>query len=165
VLTEFTLPSPFGATPLVWFGLIQAISLVAGIAVVGVLRRRVDVERGDVAIRTLLWLNAGVILGVAGFALAPQFSVAIAFFAAVSVLRRASGPVESTWLNHQIPSAVRATVLSAHTQADSLGQFIGGPALGGVGRVLGVRFALLVTAGLLVPVQALYRLAGRAVSR
>ena len=113
------------------------------------------------AARAVLWLNGVLVAGIASFALAPGFALALAGFWTLSIARRLEGPVTNTWINQQIPSEVRATVLSMNTQADSLGQFLGGPALGALARGVGLRAALLVTAGLLVPVQGLYLAARR----
>jgi len=51
---------------------------------------------------------------------------------------------------------VRATVLSMSGQADAVGQVAGGPALGGIGNVYGIRAALSVGAALLLPALGLY---------
>jgi hypothetical protein len=56
-----------------------------------------------------------------------------------------------------VESSERATVLSITAQADALGQTTGGPALGGIGRLFGVRAALIAATSLLVPVHLLYR--------
>ena len=161
LLEQFTFPALLGATPVVWFGAVQAGSLVGGIAVVAGMRRTLNLDDPGVAARALLWLNAVLVVSIAGFALAPSFSLALAGFCVLSIARRLEGPVASTWINQQIPSEVRATVLSMNTQADSLGQFTGGPALGALARGAGVRAALLATAALLVPAQGLYLAARR----
>ena len=45
-----------------------------------------------------------------------------------------------TWLNEQITdSSVRATVISLSGQANAVGQAAGGPVLGGIGNVWGIR--------------------------
>jgi len=161
LLEQFSFPALLGATPVVWFGAVQAAALLAGIAVVAGMRRVLDVDDARVAARTLLWLNALLVASIATFALAPSFGLALAGFLALSIVRRLQGPVTNTWINQQIPSEVRATVLSMNTQADSLGQFMGGPALGALARGAGVRAALLATAALLLPAQGLYLAARR----
>ena len=51
------------------------------------------------------------------------------------------------WLNEQITdSSVRATVLSISGQADAIGQAGGGPVLGVVGNLWGIRAALVAGA-------------------
>lgn len=160
-LENTSFPASADREIVVWFGSITAVSLLLGIGASEWVRRRVDVERPRSALRLLSWGNAALVGAIATFALAESFAVALLCFWTLSVIRRVSSPVLSTWTNQQIPSEVRATVLSMSTQSDSLGQFVGGPALGALGRSLGVRAALLATAGLLLPVQALYRRAHR----
>ena len=156
LLDHFAFPLWLGATPVAWFGAIRAVSLVAGIGAVTALRRGLDIDDPAVAGRALLWLSTALVAAVAGFALAGSFAAAVVCFVALSVLRTASGPILVTWMNQQIPSAVRATVLSIHTQSDSLGQVAGGPALGALGRAAGTRAALLASTALLAPVPPLY---------
>ncbi len=55
---------------------------------------------------------------------------------------------------------MRATVLSITNQADAVGQWTGGPALGAVGNVFGIRAALAAGAACMLPALALY---GRAI--
>ncbi|MCZ6464425.1 MAG: MFS transporter, partial [Proteobacteria bacterium] len=145
LLDHFSFPVWLGATAILWFGGIRATSLVAGIGAVSAVRRRLDIDDPAVAGRALVWLSTGLVTAVAGFALAGSFGLAVACFVALSVLRSASDPIVATWINQQIPSAVRATVLSIHTQSDSLGQVAGGPALGALGRAAGTRAALLAS--------------------
>ncbi len=62
-----------------------------------------------------------------------------------------------TWLNQHITdSSVRSTVLSISGQSDAIGQVAGGPVLGGVGNLFGLRAALLAGGALLVPALGLY---------
>jgi DHA3 family tetracycline resistance protein-like MFS transporter len=78
------------------------------------------------------------------------------------VARNLAVPIFSAWLNRSIEeSSVRATVISITNQADAVGQWTGGPALGGVGSVFGIRAALVAGAACLLPALALYRRAMR----
>ena len=56
--------------------------------------------------------------------------------------------------------SVRATVISIAGQADAIGEAGGGPALGGIGNVFGIRAALAAGALVLLPALGLY---GRAI--
>lgn len=66
------------------------------------------------------------------------------------------------WLNLNLNPRVRATVLSLSGQANALGQFAGGPAVGAIGTVFSLRAALVVAGLLLSPAVLLY---GRALRR
>ena len=77
------------------------------------------------------------------------------------MFRQVSRPIYTAWLNQQLESRSRATVLSMSGQLDSLGQVLGGPILGVVGNA-SLRAALVVTGVSLGPALALYvRAAGQ----
>jgi hypothetical protein len=59
-----------------------------------------------------------------------------------------------------IKPEVRATALSAMGQADSIGQIVGGPAVGAIGTAVSLRAALLTGAALQAPAVALVVSAG-----
>jgi DHA3 family tetracycline resistance protein-like MFS transporter len=66
-------------------------------------------------------------------------------------------PLFRSWLNQSISdSSVRATVMSITNQADAVGQWTGGPAIGVIGNAFGIRAALVTGAFLLTPAVALY---------
>jgi sugar phosphate permease len=73
------------------------------------------------------------------------------------VLWAISGPVEGAWLNRNLESSSRATVISMVGQANAIGQVADGPALGWIGSTVSVRAALLGSALVLSPTVALYR--------
>jgi hypothetical protein len=52
-----------------------------------------------------------------------------------------------------------------HGQMNAIGQVAGGPIVGLIGSIAGVRAALFVSALILIPVTALYGLAVRATAR
>ena len=74
------------------------------------------------------------------------------------VLRRdLAGPLYTIWLNEQITdSSVRATVLSISGQANAIGQAGGGPVLGAIGNIWGIRAALATGALAIGPALGLY---------
>jgi DHA3 family tetracycline resistance protein-like MFS transporter len=61
------------------------------------------------------------------------------------------------WINQQIESKVRATVLSMTGQIDALGELSGGPVLGSIGRLLSLRAALWASAATLSLTVPLYQ--------
>ena len=56
---------------------------------------------------------------------------------------------------------MRATVLSITSQADAVGQWTGGPAIGLIGNVFSIRAALVAGSLCMAPALALYRRAAR----
>jgi predicted MFS family arabinose efflux permease len=103
-----------------------------------------------------------MLVGTLAFALAGSFAVAVLAYWALMVARSLASPVYSTWLNANIEdSSVRATVISMTNLGDSAGQWGGGPALGVVGNLFGIRAALAAGAAVLAPALALYSIALR----
>lgn len=146
-----------GLSPVVWFGIVgAAVAFFAFFAVGPVLRR---VERGgthEVAL-ALVALLAVVFGAELVFALAGVFGLAIAMVVVVALARALIGPLFTIWLNEQVTdSSVRATVFSIAGQADAIGQAVGGPVLGAIGSVRGIRAALVTGALVLLPGLGFY---------
>ena len=108
-----------------------------------------------------MWSGVIAFVGKVLDLLAPGFIIALISQWVVSFMRNVSGPIYGAWLNQNINSEVRATVLSMSGQSNALGQTIGGPAIGAIGTVFSVRAALVVSALLLSPALALYARTGR----
>jgi DHA3 family tetracycline resistance protein-like MFS transporter len=169
-IRDVGLPSFAGLPPVLWFGLISGGSTLIGIAATQVVRSRLDLEDHAVVTRSLFVFSAARAVMIAGFALATNLGMAIAFIWVASVMRQVFGPVQRAWLNRSLDSANRATLFSVDGQADALGQIVGGPILGVVASGVSIRAALLASAallGLALPLfarafgQAAPRLTGR----
>ena len=136
--------------------------MVLGFAAIGVLIKRVE-RGGRRAVAT--WLFGFTAMEMATlfvFALTGNVWLAIAALLGVFFARDLQGPLYTTWLNEQITdSSVRATVLSISGQANAIGQAGGGPILGVIGNVWGIRAALATGAAVIAPALALY---GRAIA-
>ena len=161
-LTVIGLPGLGSLDPVVWFGIIEAGAMLLGIGAAEVLRRRVDLEQPDSAVRTLFGLEAVLMGAVILFALAGSFALAVAAFWLASVTRGLVGPVYTAWINRGVDPQARATVISMSGQADALGQFTVGPLIGALGSAYGLRAALTAAGLALAPAVALY---GRAMGR
>ena len=161
-LTVIGLPDFGTLQPIVWFGVVEAGAMLLGIGAAELLRRRLDVERPATAVRVLLWLETGLLAGVVAFALAGSFALALGAYWVTAVARGLVGPVYTAWINRGVEPQVRATVLSMSAQADALGQFTVGPAIGAVGSLFGLRAALTAAGFALGPAVLLY---GRAIGR
>jgi DHA3 family tetracycline resistance protein-like MFS transporter len=161
LLENFTLPGIDAVEPVIWFGLIRAVSLVASLAATEVARRSVDTSQALPIVRVLLFNAAGVVLALLGFALAQNFWVAITLYWLVGALRGMGEPLQTAWYNLLIDDPhVRATLFSVGGQVDAVGQIAGGPAVGAIGNV-SLRMALAVSALILSPVLPLYAVSWR----
>jgi hypothetical protein len=157
IIRDVGLPSFFGLSFIVWFGLIYAASLLLSIFVARPANRRLEQAEPATVTKTLLVLNAALIGTVVAFGLAGLFWVAVLAMLLTNVARSLVMPLFTSWLNQSISrSNVRATVMSITNQADAVGQWTGGPAIGGIGYAFGIRAALVAGAFLLSPALALY---------
>ncbi len=154
VLENFTLPSIFEIT--VWFGLIRASGQLLSLGLTELARRKLHISQTNRLVRILQAAYLGMILCLAGFALTGNFAAALVCLLLFNSLRATIGPIQSAWINQYLPSHVRATVLSAASQTDALGQMMGGPVVGLVGSLRSLRAALLTSASMLLPVLPLF---------
>ena len=156
LLQDIGLPSLGGLDPVVWFGVINAGALVLGYLAAEVIGRRLDVGSVAVASRALFVLDALTIAGVLAFALAGSFALALAAFWLAGIARKLGEPMYLAWLNQGLQPGVRATVISISSQSNALGQVAGGPVVGAVGTLTGIRAALTVAAVTLSPALLIY---------
>lgn len=154
-VTNFTFPGIGGITPLVWFGILSATAMVLSMIGTELLHRRMPVITDRSAARTLLVIDSLRIVSLVGFALAGNFTLAAIAFCATSLFLSLHSPLYNIWLNRNIPSAVRSTVLSMNGQLDSLGQIAGGPLFGALGN-LSIRLAMGAVGLVSAPAVALY---------
>jgi DHA3 family tetracycline resistance protein-like MFS transporter len=147
--------------PVVWFGLLWLAGMVLNIAAIGSLIKRVDRGGRQSVTRYLFAFVFLELVGMLVFALTGSVWVAVGGILGVFFARNMAGPLFDTWLNEQISdSSVRATVISITGQSNAIGQAAGGPVLGAVGNVWGIRAALAGGAAAIVPALALF---GRAI--
>ncbi|MDX6486237.1 MAG: hypothetical protein QOF43_1390 [Gaiellaceae bacterium] len=157
ILRDVGLPTFAGLSFVVWFGVISATSLLLSILVARPLNRRLSAAPRQTITRVLLYANATLVGSVAVFGLAGAFPLALTAMLVTNTVRSLVTPLFSSWLNQSITdSRVRATVFSITSQADAIGQWTGGPAIGAVGNAFGIRAALVLGASLLSPAVALY---------
>ncbi len=147
--------------PVVWMGVIRAISAVVGIAATEVVRRRVDVEQTAPLARILLTLTVCITIALVAFGLVRTFWIAVVLVCVIGTLRGVSGPLYDAWFNRSIDDPqVRATMFSVTGQANAIGQIAGGPAVGAIGNT-SMRAALVIAGFLLAPNVPLYAAARR----
>jgi len=156
-LRDVGLPAVGQLSPVLWFGLFWLVGMVLGFVATGWLIKRF--ERGGRAIlsSSLFAFTFMELAAMLVFALTGSTWVAIAALLGVFFARDLGGPLHTIWLNEQITdSSVRATVLSISGQADAIGQAGGGPVLGVMGNVWGIRAALAAGALVIAPALGLY---------
>jgi MFS transporter, DHA3 family, tetracycline resistance protein len=161
-LRDVGLPAVGDLGPVVWFGIFWLAGMILNIAAIGSVIRRV--ERGSKqAVSQFLFGFTGLELAAMFlFALTGSTGLAIAGLLGVFFARNMQGPLYDTWLSKQITdSSVRATVFSITGQANAVGQAGGGPVLGVLGNIWGIRTALAAGAFSILPALGFY---GRAIA-
>jgi DHA3 family tetracycline resistance protein-like MFS transporter len=162
LILDVGLPDLGGLDPVVWFGILGVVGMVLSIAVAVPLGRRLAAAGRATLVRWLFALDCVLAAASLGFALAGELWLAVGASCAIMVTREVAGPLLTIWLNRSIgDSGVRATVLSITNQADAVGQWTGGPAIGALGSLVSIRVALAAAAGCLLAALPLYRRALR----
>jgi MFS transporter, DHA3 family, tetracycline resistance protein len=155
ILRDIGLPGLGDADPILWYALIDGVALVLGIAGISAVKRRTHLNGHAHVARILRWINVALIASVVVFGLAGVFWLAILMMWASYALRSVREPVFDAWVNQGLDPATRATINSMGSQADAIGQAVGGPALGVVGNA-SVPAALVLSGLLRVPALLLY---------
>jgi DHA3 family tetracycline resistance protein-like MFS transporter len=157
LLAHFTFPTSGGLTVVVWFGLIEASINVANLCGTEIARRRIDWDNRRSLIGGLFAVDALTLVFVVGFAVAGQLGPALGLFWLAVVSRSPRDALETTWMNLDLESSVRATVFSMREQAGALAGIIAGPLLGALATDRGTGVALIASAAALAPALVLYR--------
>ncbi len=162
LVEDVGLPPVAGLDPVVWFGILGISGTLVSIVVAAPLGRRLGHASTARVARALTWLYASLAASSFVFALAGSLWLALLGSYGVFVARQVSGPLFAAWLNRSIDdSAVRATTLSIVNQADAVGQWTGGPAIGALGTVTSIRVALAAATACLLPAVGFLRWATR----
>jgi MFS transporter, DHA3 family, tetracycline resistance protein len=161
-LRDVGLPAIGDLDPVVWFGIFWLAGMILGFSAIGRLIRHVERGGRTAVTRFLFAFTCLELVAMLVFALTGSTWLAIAALLGVFFARDLAGPLFDTWLNEQITdSSVRATVFSITGQANAIGQAGGGPVLGAIGNVWGIRTALAAGAVAIAPALGLF---GRAIA-
>jgi len=152
ILDQFTFPDIPGLQMITWFGIIDMVSQLLTILAVSPIEKRADINKLPTLIRWLTMLSTALVLSLLVFALAGSLWLAVAAVLAIGVLRAVIWPLYLAWINHRLDSSVRATILSMSGQVDSIGQIASGPLMGGIANRFGIRYGLIGSVFLLIPV-------------
>ena len=156
-LRDVGLPAVGQFDPVVWFGIFWLVGMVLGFVATGRLIKRFERGGRAVVARSLVAVTAMEMAAMFLFALTGSTWLAIVGLLGVFLARNLAYPLYAIWMNEQIrDSSVRATVLSISGQANAIGQAAGGPGLGVIGNVWGIRAALCAGAAVIAPALGLY---------
>ena len=170
VLCDIRLPGVSGACGdgsfdvgfglIVWFGLLDGVAMLLGIAGLQVVKR-IHLDGHSRGAQVLAMIDLSLIATVVLFALVGEFWLAAGAFWLVGALRSVREPIFTAWINQGLDPATRATINSLGAQADAIGQAGGGPVLGLIARGASIPGAVVVSGLLRAPALVLYAIAFR----
>lgn len=151
LLVDLGVPGWPGWSELTWMAVVGCTSAALGIVVPWWFVRR----RGDLSDdRQRHWIAGLILVQVTGLlvmAATGSFVVAAAASLLIDRVRSLRDGLIGAWIVPLTPRHYRATVLSTFEQADSISQVTIGPAMGLIGRSVGIPAALAASAALLAP--------------
>lgn len=158
LLANFTFPSLGTLQPVVWFSIIGVAGSVLGIIVIEPLRKWLEALSRNPSQTAWGLLAFDLLTAVCGlvFALAGNFPLAVAALLVRGLGFALGEPLFHAWLVQNTRPEVRATMLSMVGQSNALGQMLGGPGIGWLGRAFGFRWALGIGALILLPALPFY---------
>ncbi|MGD6994635.1 MFS transporter [Sutcliffiella horikoshii] len=156
LLEAFTFPSIGKLDAVVWFGIIHFLGTLISIGALEWYQRRFDVNQPKVIRYSLFYFTIAQIVFMIFFAVTPYFYLSILCFWVLGIIGSITAPMYQAWLNQQLESKSRATVLSIMGQGNAVGQGLGGPFVGVIATRYYIRTALVLSAILLLPAVVLY---------
>jgi len=156
ILENLTFPAIGNFAPVVWFGAFNIVVSVLGLVGTEIVNRKVDVSQQRAIIRSLTFMSSATAICMVVFGVTGNFWLAAFTYCLSLALRTTSMPLIKTWINQNVDSSVRATVLSMDEQVYSLGETIGGPTIGGIGSMVSLPAALITTGLARLPVAVIF---------
>jgi DHA3 family tetracycline resistance protein-like MFS transporter len=164
-LDSIPFPHLFDGSRYVWFAFLFTLSCLAGMIVPPIVARlRPAVSRH----RLTAWvagLYLAQVVGVAVFGVTTTFVVAVIAVVVVDRVRSVRETLMAAWIIPLTDPTHRATILSAFSQLDAVGQVSFGPVLGVVASGAGVSTALVLSAAIMAPGVIALLAAGAAAGR
>jgi len=161
IVDTFEFPGIFATSQVAFFSTLQAVSTLAAIFAMHVVENKIDTSQPRIIGRALFLVTGVLSAGLIGFALSPILGLSLLIYLAISVLRTITTPLYTSWVNQNLDSETRATVLSITGQVDAIGQIAGGPGVGIIAKLVSVVAALITSGGLLTPALILIRRANQ----
>lgn len=142
--------------PIIWVGSMNGVAMVTSIIAVEYIKRKLNKTGRLHKVWLLIIINFMMVVGIVLFGLAKNFTMAFSSYLTFYILRTTNGPIYRAWLNENIESKIRATVLSSYGQIDSLGQILSGPLIGLIALKTNIATSIVSSGLILFPVIVLY---------
>jgi predicted MFS family arabinose efflux permease len=121
-----------------------------------IVRRNIHLNKPSASARTLFVIYSLLAAALLVFVFTDRFGLAMAAWVLVSGFQDISRPIMETWLNLNIPSTVRATIISMYSQTGVVGTLGSSTGLGAFGDRFGVRNALGLSGIILLPIILIF---------
>lgn len=148
--------SEINVKPIIWVGSINGVAMVTSIIAVEYIKRKLRTTGKLQKVWILIAINFVMVMAIIAFGLAKNFTLAFSAYLTFYILRTTNGPIYRAWLNENIESRIRATVLSTYAQIDSLGQILSGPIAGFIALKTNIATSIVTSGLILFPVVILY---------
>jgi DHA3 family tetracycline resistance protein-like MFS transporter len=169
MIKNFSFPDFINVSQTTWFGIIYLLTLVCAYLGIGIVGRFTKTDQTRSLIKTILWILMFMILFAFVFSTVSFFYGAAFSVMMIFMLRESTGPLYNSLLNKETIKNSRATVFSIASQANALGQIIGGPLLGFTATLISIQYGMEYAAFSIVPVLFLfyiaYKMAGGKISK
>ncbi len=157
LIEKFNLPDLGEGTMVGWFGGLSAIGMVLTFFFAGLLRKYLGKQIPVIQLtRFLALFSTGLVISLVIFPIANQMLLSFSVLLLIGILRSLIYPLYNAWINQNIPSEIRATIVSLSSLVDATGQIGGGPLVGVIARQYSIQAGLLTSAFLLSPVLVLF---------
>lgn len=157
ILNTFSFPTFWTLKPVIWFGFISMGATLLAFLVTEVMKRRTDTLDRESTVKSLFLINFMLPIGVIVFGTAGGFVTAVGAYWFTAMFKEARGPFYDAWTNQSLEPEVRATVFSMCSQANALGQIVGGPCLGLIANTISIRISIIAAGLALIPSLFLHK--------
>lgn len=151
MIGNFSFPLVGNIKPVVWFGGISMVAAILAAAITEIFRKRTDVFDHRSTVKALFIVNALLAVFVVCFGFSNGFLAAVLLYWFAAAFREIREPLYNAWVNQNVDSDVRATVFSMCSQANAVGQVVGGPILGVIASAIAIKAGIVAAGLVLVP--------------
>jgi len=153
LVDKYNLPDLGEGTMVSWFAGLSAIGMVLTYISTGILRKFLGKQiLAHQLTRWLTLFSVALVISLLLFPISSSILLSFLFLLLIGILRALIYPLYSAWVNQNIPSEIRATIISMSSLVDATGQIGGGPILGVIARNYSIQTGLLMSSLFLSPV-------------
>jgi DHA3 family tetracycline resistance protein-like MFS transporter len=156
MIDNISFPKIGNLKPVIWFGILAMIANLLAIVSVRFVEKRTNINDHKSTVTTLFFTDGLMALVTILFGLSGNFMMGAVTFWMISMFREARGPIYDAWTNQNLEPKIRATVFSMCSQANALGQIVGGPILGLIATMISLRLSIVLAGLILIPIIIIY---------